>query len=1116
MKWLTAIKLVNWHYFRNETLRLGGCTLLTGDNGSGKSTILDAIQFALIGDARRVRFNISAHDETRRALDGYLRCKTGVEQGDGGAGYLRSGDFTTYIALEFRDTRRGRPFLIGCGIDSYAAGTHDPPLFFKLEDTALSDHLFLDGGRPYSARREFRPLIQNLKGSTVYPSAEQYRGDVLARFGHLSPRFFDLLIKALAFHPITNVRQFVYDYVLDPRSLNVDAMRENLQQYRHFEQLVQQTTVKIQALQQICAVFDEKRQWEDRIAIQDYVILRARREQAQEERERQERERDELLERARAAAAELERLGGDQERLRRRLHDLMAALAADSTYQLARRLDDEINQLNTELAELTRRQARLAAEAAAEVAALDNAVGTLVAEPELGVPEGSADLDTMTGAAHLLAPLVRRDPGAPVPSAGLQELAAAAERLAGRVAERRHEIRTEQAALAAEGARLRTELDALERHRLTYPEYVTDLQRLIAEEAGGAAEVLCELLEIPNERWQNAVEGYLHTQRFDLIVRPDLFDAALSVYEQRKEFYRLHSVGLVNTAAVAAGAREPRPGSLAAEVQTANPYARAYMYRLLGRVMKAETEQELKQHDVAITPTCMTYRNRTARQIRPDVYDMWYIGERAFSRQRELKEARLKAVMATLERLRALDQLAEQVLQALKDKRTWYVAVLAPAWEQVMVLPERAGALARKREERAALDLTQVADLQRQKEQAEADIKSAEEQVRAQMKARADAEAQAEVKESALAEHSRAWYDLHQQLEAFVGAQPAVAEQGAARYQEERRSRSNQTIAEGYARNRASLASRIENLQGDLLDLRQDYNRRYQFGGSVRTGDNAAYADELHKLTDSELPAYAGRITATREAAEQEFKEHFIYRLQEYISEAKKQFRDLNHVLQQIAFGQDRYQFVVSASHSHHAAHDMITDPLAVEGPSLFAGAFREKHQAALDDLFTAILDPDAAQQAHNIQQYTDYRTYLDFDIRIHHDGGETTLFSRVLREKSGGETQTPFYVAIVASFLQMYRPGNQDSARLMLFDEAFNRMDPDRAENTLRFIRKLGLQVLAAAPTDKCEIITPHVETTLLVMREGHQTWVEDYHQIMAAPAPEAEAEAAATGEPS
>ncbi|MDR2159920.1 MAG: AAA family ATPase, partial [Treponema sp.] len=41
---LERIRLVNWHNFSDAVIDIGNRCLLAGDNGSGKSTIIDAIQ----------------------------------------------------------------------------------------------------------------------------------------------------------------------------------------------------------------------------------------------------------------------------------------------------------------------------------------------------------------------------------------------------------------------------------------------------------------------------------------------------------------------------------------------------------------------------------------------------------------------------------------------------------------------------------------------------------------------------------------------------------------------------------------------------------------------------------------------------------------------------------------------------------------------------------------------------------------------------------------------------------------------------------------------------------------------------------------------------------------
>ena len=63
--------------------------------------------------------------------------------------------------------------------------------------------------------------------------------------------------------------------------------------------------------------------------------------------------------------------------------------------------------------------------------------------------------------------------------------------------------------------------------------------------------------------------------------------------------------------------------------------------------------------------------------------------------------------------------------------------------------------------------------------------------------------------------------------------------------------------------------------------------------------------------------------------------------------------------------------------------------------------------------------------------------------------------------DKSGGETQNPYYIAIFASFYRLYRslaPDGRPRCGLVLLDEAFSKMDEGRIQATLRFARGLGL----------------------------------------------------------
>ena len=67
MKKLKKILLINWLYFSKELIEVGDINFLTGKNGAGKSTVIDALQIVLLGETipaisiRQPTKNRSAH-----------------------------------------------------------------------------------------------------------------------------------------------------------------------------------------------------------------------------------------------------------------------------------------------------------------------------------------------------------------------------------------------------------------------------------------------------------------------------------------------------------------------------------------------------------------------------------------------------------------------------------------------------------------------------------------------------------------------------------------------------------------------------------------------------------------------------------------------------------------------------------------------------------------------------------------------------------------------------------------------------------------------------------------------------------------------------------------------
>ena len=253
MKLLTKIKLINWHYFWNETIDIKPIVFLTGLNGSGKSTLIDALQVVLLGDTSGRFFNKAASEKSARTLKGYLRGELG-DSLDGGFKYLRNGRFTSYIALEFHDDFNNNDFTMGIVFDTFDSGDEEHSFFFFKDKIPANE--FIQNKIPMDRKTLTNFLSEKQVEFKFFPSNRQYQDFLRIQLGGLKEKYFGLLKKATSFSPITDITTFITEYVCDEQSnVNLDLLQENILEYKKLEVEAKNMAERVEKLEAISQVF---------------------------------------------------------------------------------------------------------------------------------------------------------------------------------------------------------------------------------------------------------------------------------------------------------------------------------------------------------------------------------------------------------------------------------------------------------------------------------------------------------------------------------------------------------------------------------------------------------------------------------------------------------------------------------------------------------------------------------------------------------------------------------------------------------------------------------------------------------------------------------------------
>ncbi len=1065
-KIMTRVQLINWHYFENERISFHGSTLISGENTAGKSTILDAIQLVLTTNTRR--FNVAANEKGKRDLRGYVRCKIG----NVGEAYLRKGAVPANVALEFYEEKGDRYFVLGVHMLSR---DEESPVTTRwyIEECRLEDLSFMAGERAALAE-EFR--AKNRKISYIdQKNAAQDR--FKRRLGNLDDKFFDIIPKSLAFKPMDNVKEFINKFVLSEAQVDVVSLRENIETLSELENILDRSRRQQGALEKILGKYDEIEEKDRSILVNDILLKIANRDAMHldvENLEKKIRIKSQSVESNRGF---LEEMGKQIKDLENQVLAISIDIEATHSNALLQQARSRIEKLEEEIGQKKEGEKKLQE----QVRLLMNYL---------------RDLERLD-----YKPVKRTQAEQIGKAADREEKSKTVERLEAFDAKEQNEIQKTCVILTADMDRLSDEINdcqerlkKLEKRVLPYPEYAQKLKEMVEKEfvrkgISSSVYFLSELLEITDMKWSNAIEGYLNTQKFYLVVEPEYYPAALEVYDKNRK--NIHTAGIINSRKLPME-QEAEPDSLAYVVKSDNRYAKAYANYILGRVKRCTDVHELERHSIAMTPECMLYQGYVVRHLNPRDYENPFIGQYAYRTQIENVRKEIEEKTRRRSELRQEIQLYTAVLESAKKVNLGIMKLYLYVPESLHSLQEQmVSAKAELKEAQSDPTLIEL-NLKLDARKKELDVKKEEKERLSEENIRLENQIDAHRNEM---QGRKKEYDiLRTELEEQADRDGVVYKEAEDKYRQNRKSKSAQVIAVNFAPQRSQLLREREELldgRKGLKELQMRFNQEFTLDFMLGLVNISEYREALQKLKGVEIVRFEEKLKLAREDCEQIFRSDFLSRMKENIESARNEFRSLNKALDSIYYGDDSYRFKISFDKNKEGLYRMITSENNYEGINLWTSAFEEEYKEEMADLFDKLMAKDDNGKKI-VEEYTDYRSYLDYDIEIHKRDGSIQRFSDIYGEKSGSETQVPYYVAIAASFYQLYRYGN--SIRIILLDEAFDKMDDERIQSMMEFFNGLGLQVILATPPAKIEVIGEQVGTVLTAIRVGQNSIVEEY----------------------
>lgn len=1116
---LTRIHAINWYGYQ-DTLPVQGNLVLAGVTGSGKSILMDLVMLVLVGPEKaRHHFNRSATgSQSDRTLKGYCLLDTKREE-NGQPTYYHDKGVTTYTALEFTWPDGKRVETWGLRMEFRSTGENDGQItpFFCQGSLEKDDFIGVspeDGKRRTLDLASFRSLIESKqRKGRLFTSSRDYLRDMhnATHLNYNPDVLHRLLPSAMSFTNLKSFDDFCRRFVLPGESVPVEDVVASYRDFESYEnelrqlrsQLTRLQTIKDLATQRTTAIADHE--------VARYLAADLHRDHARGLVESMEKKLTDLR----------DSFAGDEARLKE-LTELVASRSAErervlslmnesSEGRLYRQLTEQCRKLEVEIMQLRelcekidsglRRRVKDAQSWLKEVARapLPTPVDTRAMEDAIELLN-SCEVDATANAlSHL------RDAANQICSGINRSFLSERQEL--------QRLRTEKADLESQVAALSAGLPPVSQPLLTR---LND--QLLHMKGEPPARALREVCEVNDEDWREAIE-VAFTQKFALLVSEDHYDEALRLYHEldpASQSARAALESLIHPKEAAAAKSKVAKGSLAEKIETSHPIARALIDQWFGQVRCCTTLADFQKHSHAILPDGLMIRDAIVQRARP--YDgVPFVGKRGLQRQLEIKASQLREVEAHLRRLEPLETEVQRLISDCEKKIPDH-NLLSQDFVRIEILPKREAEQEALMSQLKALDTGSLADLERQAHDIGQQLESfrREELEIARKGIQREIEQLEKLLENRRAESSKR-YDEFLRLQREIDISKHLE-----RSQTWRADWLEKFLVPDVAAREFEKAANVAQLlateaEGQLKAAMVEFKMTYspKFDDLPEDGRTTReYEAMLTRIDGQNIPEFEKKAAAERKRWETLFRTQVLSRMQQALKRVEDIIFLLNKQLKR-PIGNDLYK-IEKRPNPEFRFYRQLIDLNSLQQPDeLFfnsiEGELKEALQGFLETLVRNASSPEAAR-------LLDYRQYFDYDLLvtdIRHPEAKPVSVDKQSGKMSGGENQSPYFVAILASYLHAYNRHEtrwkNPSLALVPIDEAFSKLSGERIQDCLAAMQELDLQGLFSMSSGNIPFAFSLCDELIVVTknekREGGKSRIRNVPSILFRDTPEGKA---------